>query len=151
MKIPATNAIKEEAEIFCFRTWYETVIAKFDDKWWNTAHLLSASQQHQLGFVYVGFKAVRAEPLITGGENTFQPCYQALEQRFRAANQKLGVIRVLDHHSITGVQSKVVGKHAEEQGAQRRSLKIPDAVGKPSRDFSGPMSASDADSLGVIL
>ena len=81
----------------------QKVRPKFIKKWWNTAHILPASQQHQLGFVYVDFETVRAESLIKRGEDTFQPCYRVLELRFRAANQKLGVVRVLDHHSITGV------------------------------------------------
>ena len=127
------------------------VIAKFDRERGYAAHVLLASQQHQLGFVSVDLQTVEMKPYTERGENTLQTSNSVLKVRFWAANQKLSIVCVLDHHCFLRELAKIIREHAEEQGAQRRFLKDADVVGKLGRQFSEPRSVSDADTLGVIL
>ena len=127
------------------------MIAKFNLKGWNAAHVLLASQQHQLGFVNVDFETVEAKPIIQRRENTLQSSNKTLKVRFWTANQKLSIVRILDHHCILRKKAKIISEDAEEQGAQCRSLKDADVVGKLGRDFGSTLSVGDADTLGVIL
>ena len=57
------------------------------------------------------------------GKGAFHARCKRWKSRFRAGNQDLGVIGVLDNQSIGDVQAQVVGKRAEEDRAEARTLK----------------------------
>ena len=116
MRVPGEVPVENYAQVL-----YSTALLNdlptdpYADRW-KAAGVLLGTEEKEFSFGCIEFETMCMEPRRKGGEGVFHAMDEGWDVLFDIGHEDLGIVSVMDHMSVRGVQAEVIGKIVNDRG-----------------------------------